>query len=298
MAMPRAAWKGHLKLALISCPVRLYKATGQAEKLTAHYLHRDTRHRIQMIPHDPTLGRVDRADLVSAYRAADRYVVLTERDLAEIEAPSDKTLLVESFVAETDIDPLYLDQPYFLLPDGNVSLEIFDVLRAAMAARQKLALARIVMNKRERMVVIGRRGQGFVMTTLRAAEEVRDPDDFFAGLPSGDPSIEVQNLAEQLIAMRAGRFDPHVFKDRYHAALKDLIEQKLLYGETMDNQAEAPVIEVANDDNLPPPLNVADAFRQSVDRQRKPPATSRSKSKAPKTARRKTPLRMSEKSST
>jgi DNA end-binding protein Ku len=164
------------------------------------------------------------------------------------------------------------------VPDGEVAIETFDVLRTAMAARRKVAIGRIVINRRERMVAINVRGRGLVLTTLRAADEVRDPDAFFDDLPSGNPSIELLNLAEQLIAMRSGRFDPHVFKDRYQAALKDLIEQKVTYGETIDQRAEALPLEAANDDDLQPPTNVVDAFRLSVDRQRKPPAKSRSKS--------------------
>jgi len=277
MAMQRAAWKGHLKLALVSCPVRLFKATGQADKLSGHYLHRDTRNRIQMVPHDPVLGKVAHSDLVTAYEHNEDYVVLSDSDLAEIRAPSDKTLLIETFVAAEDIDPIYLDQPYFLLPDGNAAIETFDVMRTAMEKRDKVALGRIVIRKRERMVTIAARGKGFIMTTLRNVDEVRDPSAFFADLPSGDPSTEIQNLAEQLIAMRSGRFDPHVFKDRYQAAIRDLIEQKASYGEIVHQQMETLSIDAANDDEVQVPATVADAFKLSVDQQRKPPAKSRSK---------------------
>ena len=294
MAMQRAAWKGHLKLALVSCPVRLFKATGQTDKLSRHYLHRDTRSRIQMVPHDPVLGKVAFSDLVTAYEHEDQYVVLSDSELAEVRMPSDKTLLIETFVAKEDIDPIYYDQPYFLMPDGNVAIETFDVLRAAMKTRGRMAIGRIVMRRRESMAAIAVRGKGFVMTTLRSAEEVRDSEAFFADLPSGDPSTELRNLAEQLVAMRSGRFDPHMFKDRYQAAMKDLIEQKVRYGETVNQAIEALSVEAANDDDVGTPATVAEAFKLSVDRQRKPPARSRSK-----TARKKpaptTPSRVSEK---
>lgn len=277
MAMPRAAWKGYLKLALVSCPVRLYKATAQTERLSAHYLHRETRNRIQMIPHDPMLGKVARSDLVTAYEHLEQYVVLNDLDLAEIRTPSDETLSIETFVGAKDVDPLYLDQPFFLVPDSSVAIEAFDVLRTAMATRRKVALGRIVLNKRERLTTIRVHGRGFVLTTLRSAEEVRDPRTFFDDLPSGEPSTELLNLAEQLIAMRSGRFDPHVFKDRYQDALKDLIEQKVTYGETIDRKVEPTAASVANDDEIQPAANLADAFKLSVDRQRKPPARSRQK---------------------
>ncbi len=277
MATQRAAWKGHLKLALVSCPVRLFKATNQAEKLSGHYLHRDTQNRIQMVPHDPVLGKVAYSDLVTAYKHEDDYVVLSDSDLAEIRAPSDKTLLIETFVAADDIDPIYFDQPYFMMPDGAVAIETFDVLRTAMDTRGKVALGRVVMRRRERMVAIAVRGNGLIMTTLRNADEVRDSEAYFADLPSGDPSTETKNLAEQLIAMRSGRFDPHVFKDRYQAAMKDLIEQKASYGDIAHRKIETLSIDAANDDEIQAPATVADAFKLSVDRQRKPPAKSRSK---------------------
>ena len=297
MAMPRASWRGYLKLALLSCPIRLYKATGQAEKLSGHFLHRDTRHRISMVPHDPTLGKVDRSDLVMGYACGeDRHVVLDDDDLKSISDPSDKTLAIESFVESGEIDSIYLDQPYFLAPDGAVAIEMLDVLRGAMSSRGRAAIGRLVMNQRERMVTLTVRGRGFLLTTLLSADEVRDPDAFFETLPSGDPSIELLNLAEQLIAIRSGRFDPHVFKDRYQAALKVLIEQKLADGETTDrpipakNPAATPVVApmAANDDTEQPPADLAEAFRQSIDSHLKPPASSRSKRSV---AKKKTPAK-------
>lgn len=281
MAGMRASWKGFLKLALLSCPIRLYKATGQAEKLSGHFLHRDTKNRISMIPYDPDLGRVDRRDLVTGYACSgNRYVVLSDDDLSEITDPSDKTLMIESFVEAGEVDPIYLDQPYFLAPDDNVSIEMLDVLKGAMEGRRRAAIARFVMNQRERLAVLTVRGRGFLLTTLLSADEVRDPTVFFDNLPSGDPSIELLNLAEQLIAVRSGRFDPHVFKDRYQAALKALIEQKLAYGETADQPlpSRPPAApKAANDDALQPPTDLAGAFRRSIDSQRKPPAPSRTK---------------------
>lgn len=278
MAGARASWKGFLKLALLSCPIRLYKATGQAEKLSGHFLHKDTRNRIQMIPHDPALGKVDRSDLVMGYAAGgDHHVVLSDADLREITDPSDKTLTIESFVDAAEIDPIYLDQPYFLAPDGDVAIEMLDVLRGAMEGRGRAAVGRFVMNQRERMAVLTVRDRGFLLTTLLSADEIRDPDAFYQSLPSGDPSIELLNLAEQLIAMRSGRFDPHVFKDRYQAALKALIEQKLAYGEAAEQVPPARPPSAANDDSLQPPADLKEAFRRSIDSHLKPPAASRSR---------------------
>ena len=282
MANPRASWKGHLKLALLSCPIRLFKATGKIEKLTGHYLHKDTKNRIQLIPHDPALGRVDRSDLVTGYPCSeDRYVVIGNADLEEIKDPSDKVLSIESFVDRDEVDAIYADQPYYLSPDGAVAIEMLDVLRDAMVRRKRAALGRIVLHQRERLSVLVPRGRGFLLTTLRNVEEVRSPDAFFEDLPKGDPSTELLNLAEQLIAVRGGRFDPHMFKDRYQAALKALIEQKLAYGETADlHEGGKKPPKPANDDQLQPPADLAEAFRQSIDHHLKPPALSRSKTGA------------------
>ncbi|MEM8948845.1 MAG: Ku protein [Pseudomonadota bacterium] len=290
MATARASWKGYLKLALLSCPIRLMKATGQAERLSGHYLHKDTKNRISMIPHDPTLGKVDRSDLVMGYASGDgRYVVLDETDLKEITDPPDKTLAIESFVEAGDVDPIYLDQPYFLAPDGDVAVEMLDVLKGAMETRGRAAIARLVMNQRERMAVLTVRGRGLLLTTLLSADEVRDPGAFYDALPSGDPSIELLNLAEQLIAIRSGRFDPYVFKDRYQAALKALIEQKLADGETAEQPSAAILpTAAANDDTEQPPADLASAFKQSIDGHLKPPAMSRFRK--PKT-RKKTPAK-------
>ncbi len=143
------------------------------------------------------------------------------------------------------------------------------------------------MSQRERMAVLTARGRGFLLTTLLSAEEVRDAEAFYEALPSGDPSIELLNLAEQLIAIRSGRFDPHVFKDRYQAALKALIDQKLAFGETAERpSATAAAPAAANDDTLQQPADLAAAFKQSIDNHLKPPAASRvrkprSKKKAP-----------------
>ena len=139
-----------------------------------------------------------------------------------------------------------------------------------MAGRGRAAIGRLVMNQRERMAVLIPRGRGFLLTTLLAADEIRDPDAFFDDLPSGDPSTELLNLAEQLIAMRSGRFDPHVFKDRYQAALKALIEQKLAYGETADRPLAAGPPPAANDDALPPARR---SRRRLPQKHRHPPET-------------------------
>lgn len=295
MASMRASWKGHLKLALLSCPIRLYNATGPSNRMTGHFLHRETGNRIQMIPYDPTLGKVTRSDLVTAYACGDdRHVVVDDADLREIAVPSDKILSIESFVDAAEVDPIYLDQPYYLSPDGAIAIEMLDVLRNAMAGHDRAALGRVVMHRRERLAVLTPRGRGFLFTTLRTADEIREPAPFFEALPTGNPSTELLNLAEQLIAIRRGRFDPKIFKDRYQAALKAVIEQKLADGETADRAPLIETLSVANDDEPRPPADLAEAFRRSIDSHRKPPAPSRSRRPAPKKKAKTKPARLAE----
>jgi DNA end-binding protein Ku len=269
----RASWKGYLKLALVSCPVRLFKATSEAERLRTHFRHQETMNRIQMVPVDPELGNVARHELVNAYEPADgRYVVLSEAELAEIRTPCDKTLAIESFVERGEIDPVYIDQPYYLVPDGPVATETFDLLRQTMTRRKKAAIARIVLGRRERLAAIMVRDRGFLMVTLRNVEDVRDSAPLFDRIEIGKPGTELTNLAEQLVAVRSGRFDPHMFRDRYQVALAELIDEKLAHGEVRQAAPAATEPEEA-------PLTLAEAFRRSLEpappARMKPPARSR-----------------------
>ena len=145
MAAPRATWKGHLRLSLVSCPVRLYNAVTESTRLSFNLLHKDTHNRIRMQPKDPELGDVDRADLVKGYEYdKDRYVVLTDEDFEKIKIESSDTLVIDSFVDESTVDELYLDRSYYLAPDGKVSQETFRVIYQAMQDKGKVALSRLV----------------------------------------------------------------------------------------------------------------------------------------------------------
>src|SRR5580700_1464474 len=173
----RAYWKGYLKLSLVSCPVKLYSATSaSAGKISFNLLHKDTLNRVQQKYHDPELGEIDRADLVKGYQfEKDRYVVVTNEELDEIEIESSKTVDIDGFVDEADIDPIYLDSTYYLAPDGKIAEETFAVILEAMKRVKKVAIARIVLSGRERLVAIEPITDGFRMMTLRSAKEIREP---------------------------------------------------------------------------------------------------------------------------
>src|SRR5450432_634172 len=173
----RASWKGYLKLSLVSCPVKLFPATSStAGKISFNLLHKDTLNRVQQKYHDPELGEIDRADLVKGYQfEKDKYVVVTAEELEEIEIESSKTVDIDGFCDAGEIDPIYQDSTYYLAPDGPIAEETFSVILDAMKTVGKVAIARIVLSGRERLVTIQPITDGFKLTTLRSAKEIREP---------------------------------------------------------------------------------------------------------------------------
>lgn len=268
---PRSSWKGHLKLSLVSCPVRLYNATSRSEKVSFHLLHKDTHNRIQMKPHDPELGPVERSDLVKGYEyEKDQYVVFTDEDFEKIQIESTKAIVIEKFVDAAEVDPIYYDSPYYLAPDGAVAEETFRVIQQAMRAKQKVALSRIVLSSRERLIALTCRDKGFLVMTLRTADEVRDSKDYFTDIKDEEPEAEMLELAERLIEQKSGAFDPSEFRDRYQDAVIEMVKAKV--------KGQEPVIARAPERGKV--INLMDALRKSLEESRKPPAESRPRRKA------------------
>jgi len=264
---PRASWKGYLKLSLVSCPVRLYPATSASERITFNQLHKDTHNRINMKPVDPELGLVERSDLVKGYEYEDKqYIIIDDSDLEAVRIESNHTMNIEAFVDEADVDVIYQDTPYYLAPDGAMAEETFVVLREAMRKAGKLAIARLVMTSRERVVTIGARGNGMFVTTLRNPSEVRSTAEYFDNIPVGKPDAEMLELAEKLIEQKVTKFDPRAYEDRYETALMEMIREKL--------KGHKPIIAAAPErGNV---INLMDALKASLG-QAKPAAPSKSK---------------------
>ena len=264
---PRASWKGYLKLSLVSCPVRLYPATSASERITFNQLHKDTHNRINMKPVDPELGLVDRSDLVKGYEYEDKqYVIIDEADLEAVRIESNHTMNIEAFVDADEVDVIYEDTPYYLAPDGAMAEETFVVLREAMRKANKLAIARLVMTSRERVVTIGARGNGMFVCTLRNPSEVRSTAEYFDTIPTGKPDPEMLELAEKLIEQKVTKFDPKRYEDRYEAALMQMIREKL--------KGHKPIVAAAPErGNV---INLMDALKASLS-QSKPPAASKGK---------------------
>ncbi|MEY9999569.1 non-homologous end joining protein Ku [Sinorhizobium fredii] len=264
---PRASWKGYLRLSLVSCPVRLYPATTTSERITFNQLHKDTHNRINMKPVDPELGLVERSDLVKGYEYEDKkYIVIDEADLESVKIESNHTMNIEAFVDEGSVDVIYQDAPYYLAPDGAMAEETFIVLREALRRSGKLAIARLVLSSRERVIAIGPRETGMFVCTLRNPNEVRATAEYFGNIPVGKAEPEMLQLAEALIQQKTTTFDPRNYEDRYEIALMQMIREKL--------KGHKPIIAAPPDrGNV---INLMDALKASLS-QAKPPAKSKSK---------------------
>lgn len=266
---PRASWKGYIKLSLVSCPVRLYPATSSTERIAFNQLHKDTHNRINMKPVDPELGLVERSDLVRGYQYEDKqYVIIEDEDLEAVKIEANHTLNIEAFVDADEVAQIYQDAPYYLAPDGAMAEETFAVLREAMRAENKLAIARLVMSSRERVVTIGAYDKGMMVQTLRMANEVRATSSYFDEIPETKADPEMLQLAEALIKQKITKFDIKNYEDRYEVALREMIKEKL--------KGHKPVIAAAPErGNV---INLMDALKASLG-QGKPPAESKPQAK-------------------
>jgi len=268
---PRSSWKGYLKLSLVTCPVKLYPATSSNERIRFNQLHKDTHNRINMKPVDPELGIVERSDLVKGYEYEDKqYIIIDDSDLEAVRIESSHTINIESFVDEAEVDTIYEDAPYYLAPDGAMAEETFVVLREALRQSGKVAIARLVMSSRERVVTIGARDKGMFLHTLRNPSEVRASAEVFDTIPETKPDQEMLQLAEALIKQKVTKFDPKMYEDRYETALMAMIREKL--------KGHKPIIaDVPERGNV---INLMDALKASLG-QAKPAAASKSKDESP-----------------
>ncbi len=227
MAAARPTWQGHLRLSLVSCPVALYTATSRSGEVHFNMLHKDTHNRIRMIPTDPERGPVDRADIVKGYEIEkDRYVVVTQEEIDNVRLESTRAIDIDRFVDQDDIDRLYWNDPYFLVPDGKVAVEAFTVIREAMEKAGKIALGRVVMHQRERLLAMEPRDKGLIAYTLRTFDEVKNPEEVFDDIPDSKPDKAMLDIAAKIIEQQEGAFEPETFKDHYEDALRALIADK------------------------------------------------------------------------
>jgi DNA end-binding protein Ku len=273
---PRANWKGYLKLSLVSCAVQLFPATTAKERVTFHLLNRETGHRLRRQLVDRETGEVVEApDQVKGYEIGKRdYVIIEDEEIESVAIESTHTIDIETFVPRAEIDGVYIDQPYYLTPDGRVAEEAFAVIREAMREKQVVGIGRVVLYRRERPIMLEPRGKGLVARTLRYAYEVREDREYFEDVGEVAVGDEMLDLATHIIARKLSRFDPQRFEDRYQNALIELIKAKT-------GHRLAPKLEAPKPSNV---VNLMDALRKSIAAEKaeekpaakKPPARAKS----------------------
>jgi DNA end-binding protein Ku len=223
----RPIWQGNLRLSLVSCPVALFGATSRSNDISFHLLNPDTNNRIRMVPTDPETGPVERGDLVKGYELEkNKYVVIEKDELDAVKLETTHTLEIESFVDVNDIDRLFWNTPYYMVPNDDSGVDAFVVIRQALEKTGRIALGRVVMHTRERLMALEPRDKGIIAYTLRMRNEVVDPAKAFRDIPATRPDHKMIDIAEKIIEQKEGDFEPDKFKDRYETALRDLIRRK------------------------------------------------------------------------
>jgi len=255
--MPRAYWKGSLKLSLVTCPIALYPAITASEKTRFHMINTETGNRlVQQMVDSETGDVVDKDQKGRGYEIRKgRYVPIEKEDLDAIEVESNHTIDIDSFVPRDEIDQRYLDRPYYVVPDGKAGVDAFAVIRDAMKDQDRVALGRVVLTNREHVVAIEQSGKGLIATTLRFPYEVRDEDDYFGGIKTPRVSKDMVELAVHILDSKDAHFDPGKFKDEYETALKALVKRKAA-GKTIEAPKPAERSENVGD--------LMDALRQSL----------------------------------
>ncbi len=273
---PRPNWKGFLKLSLVSCGVAMYPATSTSQRIRFNIINKATGNRIHNEVVDAETGDpVEPEDRVKGYQVEKgEYVLLEEDELDNVALESTHTIDIDEFIPMSEIDRIYLDESYYIVPQDEVAQEAFAVIREAMRKEDLAGLARVVIYRRERLLLLRPRGKGLLATTLRYKDEVRDEDTYFDDIPSTKVPADMLKLATHILETKKGKFNPAKFEDRYETALKELVKAK-------HAGRKAPVAAESKPSNV---VNLMDALRRSAqaDRRKKPAAAARRKTSARK----------------
>jgi DNA end-binding protein Ku len=225
---PRANWKGFLRLSLVTCPVALYPATSESEKISFNQLNRQTGHRIKYVKVDADTGEeVPNEDIVKGY-ALDKetFIEVSKEELENVALESTRTIEIDEFVDKADIDPRYLIRPYYLRPDGKVGHDAFAVIRETIREMNKVAIGRVVLTNREHIIALEPFDKGLVGTLLRYPHEVRSEAEYFDEIQDVKVTKDMLDLTKHIVNQKSGNFEPEKFEDHYETALVDLINQK------------------------------------------------------------------------
>src|SRR3977135_523766 len=266
---PRAYWKGYLKLSLVSCPIAIFPATSEREKISFHQLNKKTGHRIRYQKVDADSGAEVPADqIVKGYEVSKgEYIELEPEELEAVAIESKRMIEIDTFVPRDEIDDLYLNSPYYVVPDGEVGQQAFAVIREAIRKEGMVPLATAAFTSREHIIALEPRSKGLLGVTLRYPYEVRKQADFFDDIEDEQVPKDMLELATHIVKTKAGHFDPAKFSDQYENALKELLQRKQSGAKIETTKEREPA-------NV---INLMDALRRSVQGERQAPAAARPK---------------------
>ena len=254
---PRANWKGFLRLSLVTCPVALYPATSDTEKVSFNQINRKTGHRIKYLKVDAETGdEVTSEDIVKGYKVdTDTYIEVTKDELDDIALDSTHTIEIDEFVPKTDIDNRYLIRPYYLVPDGKVGHDAFAVIRETIRSMDKVAIGRVVLTNREHIIALEPLESGLMGTLLRYPYEVRNESEYFDDIQDVKLTKDMLDLAKHIVEKKSGAFEPELFEDHYETALIDLINKK---------RSGAPIAAKSTPKSGGNVINLMDALKKSL----------------------------------
>src|ERR1700744_5962504 len=271
---PRANWKGFLRLSLVTCPVALYPATSDTEKVNFNQINKKAGHRIKYAKVDADTGEeVANEDIVKGYKVdTDTYIEVSKEELEDIALESTHTIEIDEFVPKADIDNRYLIRPYYLVPDGKVGHDAFAVIRETIRNMNKVAIGRVVLTNREHIVALEPLGKGLMGTLLRYPYEVRSEKEYFDDIQDVKVTKDMLDLAKHIVEQKSASFEPEQFEDRYESALLDLINQKR-------NGLPAPKAAPKSTGNV---INLMDALKRSLVSEKQAAPAAKAGGKKPK----------------
>jgi DNA end-binding protein Ku len=277
---PRANWKGFLRLSLVTCPIALFPATSESEKISFNQINKKTGHRIRYLKVDADTGEeVSNEDIIKGYQVdKDRYLEVTKDELENIALESTRTIEIDEFVPRSEIDDLYLVRPYYIVPDGKVGHDAYAVIRETIRSLDKVAIARVVLTNREHIIALEARDKGLMGMLLRYPYEVRDAAEYFDEIQDVKITKDMLDLAKHIVEQKSGHFEPDKFEDHYESALAELLAKK-----QKGQPIAAPIRQAPS--NV---VNLMDALRQSLASSGKAePASKPAKTSSKKTAAKK-----------
>src|SRR3954463_6733050 len=262
---PRANWKGFLRLSLVTCPVALYPATSDTEKVSFNQINRKTGHRIKYAKVDADTGEeVANDDIMKGYKVdTDTYIEVTKDELDELALESTRTIEIDEFVPRADIDSRYVIRPYYLVPDGKVGHDAFAVIRETIRSMDKVAIGRVVLTNREHIIALEPLDKGLMGTLLRYPYEVRSEQDYFDDIQDVKVTKDMLDLAQHIVERKSASFEPQKFEDHYESALVDLINQK---------RSGLPAAAKAGPKSGGNVINLMDALKRSLAGEKQAPA--------------------------